>query len=379
MSTHYDDVVFVTGFPSFFARRLVLQLLRDEPTTRVYAVVLNELEREADEVIASLDPALAERLICLSGDAAAMDLGLSGAEFRMLAREVGRIHHCAHASRAGTSRSTAEKLNVGGVVEIIELGRAASRLRCLTLHSTALVSGDRTGVVYEDDLDKGQGFRNVIEETRMKGELFARRLMGKIPIAVVRPTTMVGEADRGALERFDSFYLLVLFVLAAPAELSLPPLRLGDVPVNVIPVDYAVRASLAIGKHPRAPGKTFHLVDRFPLSARRVVELISRRAGPRGKSAPPASLAKVLLRTPGVERLVRSPRALASELAHAVRYDARNTEQLLAGSGIACAPFEAYVDDAVALVQAHVRRLGEPRRPAAPEGREPAELDDPLS
>src|SRR5262249_23108675 len=149
----------------------------------------------------------------------------------------------AHVSYAGVDRSSAEWLNVGGAAEIVEFAQACHGLQCLVYHSTAHVSGDRTGVVYEEDLDAGQAFRNVVEETRMRAERDVRRAMRNIPIAVVRPTTIVGDSATGKVERFDGLYLLVLLMVATPAEIAIPFPGKGDAPLNVVPIDFVVRAA----------------------------------------------------------------------------------------------------------------------------------------
>jgi thioester reductase-like protein len=380
----YDSVVLITGFPSFAARKLLEHVLATEPRALVYAVVLPKLAAQARAELEGIEGAAAaggggqawhERVVLLEGDAAAMDLGLSGAEFRQLAREIERIHHLAHASYLGVDRRTAEALNVAGTGEVLEFARACASLECLVHHSTALVAGDRRGVVYEDELECGQGFRTVIEETRLRAEVVARRAMGGVPVAVVRPATIVGDSGTGEIDRLDGLYLLVLLIIAAPAEIAIPLPGRGDVPLNIVPVDFVIRAAHAIGRDRRAPGRTFHLADPRPLSARRVFELVARAAGrPAARGHIPSNLAKALLRTPGIERFVRSPRAFVEQLMTPVRYDTRNADQALAGTGIECPPFESYVD---ALVTAVQDRLRERRERQAAEAE--TDIEDPLS
>jgi thioester reductase-like protein len=370
----YDEVALVTGFPSFAARKMVEQVLEAEPRTLLYLVVRSKFEREAKEHIEQLPKQQRDRVAMLDGDAAAMDLGLSGAEFRKLAGEIDRIHHVAQVTYLGVDRATAEHVNVRGTQEIIELAKACSSLQCLVLHSTASVAGDRTGLVREDELEKGQAFRTVVEETRARAERIARAAMDKLPIAVVRPTTIVGDSRTGEVDRFDGPYLLILLIVTSPAEIAVPLPGRGDAPLHLVPIDYVVRAAHAIGRHPRAAGRTFHLVDPNPLTAKRIFELVARAGGrrtPRGFI--PTNLTKALLRTPGLERFAKSPRAFVEQLATPVRFDARNTEDILAGSGIVCPPFESYVDQLVAYVRDRVREKRERREMEA------AEVDDPLS
>jgi nucleoside-diphosphate-sugar epimerase len=372
----HEAVLLVTGFPSLYARKMVRHLLAEEPRALVYAVVPNDRVGRAQMEQKSLPPADAERLVLLEGDPSGMDLGLSGAEFRQLTREVDRIHHLAHAGVGTVDRGKAHAANVIAAAEILEFARAASSLACLVFHSTAHVSGDRTGVVYEDDLASGQSFRSEVEETRMAAEALARRAMRDVPIAVVRPTTMVGDFDPHDDHRLDGLYLLALLIVATPADIAIPFPGKGDTPLNIVPVDFVVRAAHAIGRAPSAPGRTFHLADPHPLAVRRIAEVIARASGKRAaKSHIPSNLAKALLRTPGIERFVRSPRAFVEQLTTPVRHDTRNADQILRMSGITCPPFETYAGELVAAVQEHLKLRQRRREMQSDE----MEVDDPLS
>lgn len=365
----YEEVVLLTGFPSFGARRMCEQLVQDEGTF-VHAVVLPKSFDEAEAARGELSPEQRRRVHLIEGDAAAMDFGLSGAELRALAPEIDRIHHMAQVSYLGADRRLAEQVNVGGAREVLEIAALCPSLRCLVYHSTAQVSGDRTGLVLEDELEKGQSFRNPVEETLARGERIVRAKMGKLPIAVVRPTIVVGDSQTGEVDRFDGPYFLILLILTSPPDFPLPLPGRADTPLNLVPIDYVVRAAHAIGRSPRAPGRTFHIGDPAPLTARRVFELVAAAGGrriPRGFI--PANLTKAILRTPGLDRLAKSPRAFLDALATPVSYSFANTAELLADTAIRCPPFESYVEELVEYVQLRLRERRE---------RESAEVDDPL-
>jgi thioester reductase-like protein len=358
----YDEVTLLTGFPTFLARRLAVHILEQEPKTLVYAVVRQKFADEAEQVASAWPKSHRDRFVMIDGDAAAMDLGLSGAEFRSLASEIDRIHHAAHVTYLGVDPKTAQDLNVGGTNEVLELARASRSLKCLVLHSTTEVCGDRTGVVLEDELEAGQHFPTFVAETRARAEKLARRAMNEVPVAVVRPATIVGDSVTGEIDRFDGPYLLVLLIVTTPAEIAVPLPARGDTPLNLVPIDFVVKASHAIGKDPRAPGRTFHLVDPSPASAKRVFDLVARAGGrPSPRGFIPTNLTKALLRTPGLERFAKSPRAFVERLATPVRFDAKNAEPLLAGANVACPPFESYVDQIVEYVRDRVREKRERR------------------
>jgi thioester reductase-like protein len=365
-------VVLLTGLPSFPARTICEEIVRSSPRTLVYALVRAKHEADAREFLDALPLEQRARVELVEGDAAAMDLGLSGVEFKQLASEVDRIHHAAGISYLGIDHATASRVNEDGAREVLEFASACSSLKCLVHHSTALVSGDRTGVVLEEELQKGQRFRNTVEETKARAEKRMRAQMGKIPIAIVRPSMVVGDSQTGDIDRLDGPYLLVLLIVTSPAEIALPLPGRGNVPLNIVPADYVARATRAIGLDPRAPGRTFHIVDPAPLTARRVFELVALAGGrrmPRGFI--PANLTKALLRTPGLERFAKSPRAFFEALATPVTWDSRNADEILADAKIRCPPFESYVDRLVEYVQNRLRERREKRAAAA-------EVDDPL-
>jgi thioester reductase-like protein len=370
----YDEVVLLTGFPSFVARKMCEELLRD-PGTFVHAVVHSKLAHDAASALDGLPLADRRRVNLIDGDAASMDLGLSGAEFRSLAAEVDRIHHCASVSYLGAPRDAAEQMNVGGAREILELAEACTSLKCLVHHSTASVSGDRTGLVREDELYTDQIFRNVVEETKARAERMMRAAMTgprRLPIAVLRPTIVVGDSTSGEVDRFDGPYLLILLLVTSPPDFALPLPGRGDSLLHLVPADYYVHAARAIGRDPRAIGRTFHIADPQPLTARRVFELVARAGGrrmPRGFI--PANITKALLRTPGLERFAKSPRAFLDALGTPVSYSSTNTDELLAGTGIQCPSFESYVDRLVEYVQVRLREKRARRVTAR-------EVDDPL-
>jgi thioester reductase-like protein len=351
------QVVLLTGFPSLQARKLLGLILREEPDTRAVVVVLPKLLDQAIAALLAFDEQQRARVEVLEGDAAAIDMGLSGHEFRQLAATVTRIHHLAKVSYVGAELDAAHYANVRGAVEAVELASACDHIRCLVHHSTAHVSGDRTGIVYESELDEAQGFHSVVQETRMKAEMVMRRAMSKLPIAVVRPTMMVGDSITGEADRFDGPYLLVMLMLGLPSDMAVPLPAGGGNTLDIVPVDYVVRAAHQVGVHADAPGQTFHLTSCDALTAREVLDLIAKAGGRRtAETRIPAQVASAFLGTPGIKRLVKEPRAFMQQLTSRARYDTRTTRRLLASAGITCPPLSDYVGTWVTAVQEHLRQ-----------------------
>jgi thioester reductase-like protein len=347
----YEEVVLLTGYPTFGARHLLTHVLMAHPRTLVYAVVRAKFQSAALEHLQQFPLEAQQRVILLEGDVAHIDLGLSGAEYRRLINEVDRIHHCAQISYPGIDRKTAEQVNIGGTREILELASVCSHLKCVIHHSTAYVSGDRRGDILEDELDKDQKFRNVIEESKARGEQLIQSAMHKLPMVVVRPSTVVGDRLTGEVDRLDGPYMVILLMLASPVEIPFPlPLK-GTAPLHLVPVDYVSQAAVALGRNPNALGQTFHLVDPQPLSVRQVFELVAHAGGRRSPSSFfPTNLTRWLLHTPGLERYAKSPASFLEQMLTDVHYDARNTHRLLGAEEITCPPVRSYVDKLVSFV-----------------------------
>jgi dephospho-CoA kinase len=334
------EIALVTGFPAFTARRMIARLLAgDPPVDKVFVLAQERFAADAAALVRG--DARAEVLV---GDVCAMDLGLSSIEYRALVKEVTWIHHLAGIYFMGTDDDTARRVNVGGTRAILELARDAARLERVVHWSTAMVSGDRRGTIYEEDLDAGQKFHNTYERTKYESELLARAATRRLPITIVRPGVIVGDSRTGEIDKLDGPYYLMVLIATNQSSLRLPILGRGDAPLHLVPIDYVVEAAWHVARAPDAAGKTFHLVDPNPMTARAVFEGVAEHANtekPRGHI--PRPLARAVLRTPGLARLGKGPLAFLDMLDHAVHYDQTNTARALAGTTVRCPELADYL------------------------------------
>src|SRR5690606_20776185 len=150
-------VTLVTGFPNFRASQLVSHLLASAEG-EVWTVLHERDVGVADRFRAARAPELAARFRYFVGDPTAIDMGLSGTEYRELAGAVTCIQHLAQHTGPTFTKESYEELNVGSMREVLELGLAATRLESIVAHSSVVVSGDRQGHVSESELVAGQRF-----------------------------------------------------------------------------------------------------------------------------------------------------------------------------------------------------------------------------
>ena len=348
-------VVLLTGFPALRAKRLCESLLVDEATV-VRALVRPKFMQNARDLVDAMPIASRSRITLIEGECGAIDLGLSGAELARLADEVTLIHHAAQLTHLNVDRELAVQVNVRGAREVLEVAELCKHLRCVVMHSQTCVSGSHEGLFRECDLDVGQSYRTPVEETLARAEKLSRDAMARLPVAVVRSALVVGDSLSGYIDRFDAPYELMWLMLTSPPDFALPLGAKADAVLNLVPIDFVARASAAIGADPRAPGKTFQLVDPAALPARRVFELFASAAGRRApRASAPSSLGNTLLRAGGIERFTNGPRNVVASLATATRYDARNADLILGPLGIRCPPFASYVGTLAAYAQSRLR------------------------
>ncbi len=361
MPDHAGTTLF-TGYPGFIGRRLVHRMLEHGHPGRL--VLLVEPSQGA-AARAELARHATTGVEIWEGDVSAMHLGLSGNEWKSLVRDVTSIWHLAAASRLDAASELARRVNVEGTRNVLELARAAARPPRLHHFSSAFVSGDRRGVIMEDELLVGQRFRTPYEQSKARAEELVRRVMGEIPTTIYRPAIVVGDTRTGEIDRFEGPYYLAILLVTSPLAVPLPLPGDGGAPLNVVPVDFLVAAALAISRNPASVGKTVHLVDPAPLSARRVYALSAERAHRRmPRVSLPHRVVDAVLSLPVLERFSRQQRAAIESVNTFAFYNPRNLLDLLEGTGVRCTPVTAYLDRLIDFVQDHFeKKQSTERRP----------------
>ena len=343
--------VLVTGGSGFIGRRLVQQLSACLDRERDRLVLLSRPKGVATAQ-AALAP-LGGAGEVLEGDVTRMHLGLSGAEYKALAAGVTEVWHLAGLYGAGADALRA--VNVEGTRNVLELASGAPRLVRLHHFSTVHVAGAREGVILEEELDVGQGFHDTFERSKFEGERLVRAAIPGLPVTIYRPSVVVGDSRTGEVDRFEGLYHLAILIAAAPRMVSVPLPGAGRAPLNVVPIDFLVEAALSIGANPAALGRTVHLTDPAPLSARKVYALIAARAG---KSLPAVALPHraldAILGLPLVERLARPYGDAIRMLNHLAIYNCQNQLELLHGTGIRCPPLTSYLDRLMAFARSQI-------------------------
>ena len=190
----------VTGFPALRARKLVELALHSLPELELSILVHPQRLVEAGAVLERFGSA-AERCQLVEGKAGAIDFGLSGPNYLGLARTVTRVHHLYQSFEHGLSDREARAVNVAATREIIEFAKAAGALRRLVHYSSVFVSGNRSGIVLEDELNRGQSFRSPFEESLALSEAMLEHVHDTVPLTIVRSAQVIGDSRTGEVDR----------------------------------------------------------------------------------------------------------------------------------------------------------------------------------
>lgn len=190
------------------------------------------------------------RLRLVKGDVTQPGLGVALAEF-------DRIVHCAALTDFGHPQRLYQRVNVDGTQHVLELAR--ERSTPLVHVSTAYVCGERSGVIAESELDVGQRLGNHYEESKLRAETLVRKAGADgLPVAVVRPSIVVGAARTGVVRDFKNIY--VVLKLTTQARVRSVPGHF-DATLDLAPVDHVADVvTQATLRFAEAEGRTFHAV-----------------------------------------------------------------------------------------------------------------------
>ncbi len=339
----------VTGFPGFLGSRLVAALREKEPKLRVVALVEPRMEETARQ-------RAPEGVEVLPGDIGERRLGLGDDTYGRLAAEVTEVHHLAAIYNLAVPLELAQKVNVDGTGNILELCRDADKLKRLHYVSTAYVAGERTGSVYEHELVLGQRFKNHYESTKFQAELWVRDQMDRVPITVYRPAIVVGDSQTGETQKFDGpYYMLRVISRSVKTGTPIPQFGRAAAPFNVVPVDFVIDAMTTLGGDKELAGATLHLVDPEPVPSSEVLELFAKEYAGKGPGyrLPPKMVAASLRSKAVSKAFGGAPRESIVYLNHPVRFDTRVATEALARNGLRCPRLEEYVGPLVRFYREH--------------------------
>ncbi|KTF35508.1 SDR family oxidoreductase [Xanthomonas translucens] len=346
---------FVTGATGFIGRYLMANLMRRKGL--VHVLVRKESQRKFDALVREQGWD-AKRLVVLHGDVGADCCGLDAAQRKALHGKVKHVFHLA-ALYDLTAKAEAQRVaNLDGTRNALEL---AAQIGAGIFHHTSsiAVAGMYPGIFREDMFEEAEGLDDPYLRTKHDAEALVRAET-RIKWRIYRPGMVVGNSRTGAIDKIDGPYYF--FPLIKKLRQLLPPwapvLGIEGGRINLVPVDFVADAMDHIAHKPKLDGHTFHLTDPEPLRVGEVLNVFCRaghapemtlRVDARMFAFVPAGIRAAVGGLPPIRRFIgmllrdfRIPREVLKFINYPTRFDSRETERALKGSGIALPRLEDY-------------------------------------
>jgi thioester reductase-like protein len=347
---------FVTGATGFIGRNLVEMLLEREGT--IYVLVREGSKGRLEELRNRWD-ASEDRVVGIVGDLGEPRLGISDADLERLHGEVDHLFHLAAIYDMTADAESQRIANVEGTRHMVEFAEAVEAERVHMVSSIA-AAGLYRGTWREDmfeeaqDLDTHPYFR-----TKHESEAVVREELDR-PWRVYRPGIVVGHSETGEMDKVDGpyyFFKLIRRIRSVvPQWVPMPGIEGRE--INIVPVDYVVKAMDHIAHQPDLDGRAFHLTDPSPPTAGQVIDIFAGAAhAPQASVRVPAAVTERVAPLAGsaisalplgdvvADRVLADfgiPRSVLVYVNYPTHFDSRRTQAALAGTGISVPPLEAY-------------------------------------
>jgi NAD(P)-dependent dehydrogenase (short-subunit alcohol dehydrogenase family) len=343
---------FVTGATGFIGRHLVAELLEREGT--IHVLVREGSRGKLDALVQRLG-APDGRIVPVAGDLSKPGLGVEGFDER-----IDHVFHLAAVYDVEADEEASERANVEGTQHVIEFANANEVGRFHHVSSIA-VAGEYRGVFQEDMFDEGQRLPHHYHRTKYESERLVREGVETKTI-VFRPGIVVGHSETGEMDKIDGPYYFFKVIQklrhALPEWFPLAGPQGGQ--TNIVPVDFVAKAMDHIAHLPDddLPSDTFHLVNPEPMTVGEAINEFAKaahapqfamRVDQHMTEAIPKPVRAGVKALPTVKRireqLLRDlgiPPAAMENRDFNCKFDARDTQRALTGTGIAVPPLSTY-------------------------------------
>ena len=348
---------FVTGATGFIGKRLVKALLARKGST-VHFLVRPGSEAKLSGLYEfwGLNGAARARAQPVSGDLTARKLGVAADVMKALKGQIDAVYHLAAVYDLSADEDSQVKVNIEGTRNLVEFAKAVDAGHLHHVSSIA-AAGLYEGVFREDMFGEAEGLEHPYFMTKHESEKIVRQEC-KVPWTVYRPAFVVGDSSTGEMDKIDGPYYF--FKVIQRMRQVLPPwfpsVGLEGGRINIVPVDFVVRCldHISHTNSAKTPlkGKCFHIVDPDGYRIGDVLDIFSKAA-----HAPkmnlfvnaallgfiPKSVKKGLMALAPVRRVRNAlmkdmglPEDVFTFLNWPTRYDRRELDAALKGSGIEC-------------------------------------------
>ena len=347
---------FITGATGFIGKRLVKKLLARKGS--VVYFLMRESSRDKVASLLEYWGTTKTRAIPIYGDLRAEKLGIAKDDIKTLSKNIDHFFHLAAIYDMKASEEEQMEVNVAGTRNTVQFANAIGA-KCFHHTSSIAAAGMYEGIFREDMFDEAEGLDHPYFATKHESEKIVRQEC-KTAWRVYRPGMVVGDSKSGEMDKVDGPYYF--FKLIQRIRQMLPPwmpmIGIEGGRINIVPVDYVVNAMDHIAHQPDLDGRAFHLTDPEPMRVGEVLNTFCRAAHaptmslrvnaallgfiPKSVKKGLTSLTPVRRVTDAVMKDLGLPQEVMQFVNYPTRFDNRDTERALKGSGISCPPLTSY-------------------------------------
>lgn len=347
---------FITGATGFIGRRLVKKLLEREGSS-IYFLV-RSVDQESLDALYEFWDCDKTRAIPIVGDLTEPQLGVAAVDSKKLGKKTTHFFHLAAIYDLSADAESQLKVNVQGTRHAVAFAEQIGA-KHFHLFSSIASAGMFEGLFREDMFEEAEGLDHPYFKTKHDSEGIVRRECS-IPWRIYRPAIVVGDSRTGEMDKIDGPYYFFKLIQRMRKMLPswMPTIGIEGGRINVVPVDFVVKAVDHIAHLKGEDGKCFHLVDPTPM---RVGDLLNTFA--RAAHAPemtmrvnaalfsfvPRHIRKAMMALSPVRRIRQAvmtdlglPDDMLRFVNYPTRFDCRETTRVLKGTGISVPPLDDY-------------------------------------
>jgi thioester reductase-like protein len=277
--SHPPRNILLTGATGFLGAFLLNELLH-QTTASIHCLVRSDTLTLAHQKLHDRlqhygiwQDSFADRLLPVLGDLAQPQLGLSADDWQSLTHQIDTIYHNGAWVHHTSPYIRLKAANVLGTQEIL---RFACQGKTKPLHFISTISvfaASHTAGVQVVTEDTSLSADRLPSSGYAQSKWVAEKLVTiaqsrGLPVAIYRPGAISGDSRTGVFNENDFLYRLI------QGCIQLGAVPRGEMPLNLLPVDYVSRAIVAISRQSTALGKAFHLIHPQPVSSDRLFDLL---------------------------------------------------------------------------------------------------------